>query len=109
MDDPDGYLPPALQNMPEKLLMISNHNLLTLQGYARQAKSGLLENAYDIAEEAGKPTAPVLVNGMHKPTTTLESLTWYRVAVVWGGSVPVKYFGDSVRFQSLRTVQVVGT
>jgi len=83
VNDPVGYLPDVFANMPERILMISGHNLQTLQDMARDSESGLLENAVQTAEDAGLPTNVFLVNGHLGPQMTMSSHTWHRFRMVY--------------------------
>eukprot|EP00403_Amphidinium_massartii_P039103 CAMPEP_0178435136 /NCGR_PEP_ID=MMETSP0689_2-20121128/33774_1 /TAXON_ID=160604 /ORGANISM="Amphidinium massartii, Strain CS-259" /LENGTH=687 /DNA_ID=CAMNT_0020057203 /DNA_START=33 /DNA_END=2096 /DNA_ORIENTATION=+ len=83
VNDPVGYLPDIYANMPEKVMMISGHNLQTLETMADAASSGLLQDAVSLASNAGLPTNLFLVNGQIGPTLTMPSHTWHRFRMVY--------------------------
>jgi len=83
VEDPDGYLPSVYADMPEKILFISGHNLVTLQDMAQSAQSTILEGAVAAANQAGLDTNVFLVNGQIGPTMSLESHTWHRLRMVY--------------------------
>jgi FtsP/CotA-like multicopper oxidase with cupredoxin domain len=97
VEDPDGYLPARYASMQEKLLVISGHNLNTLQTMARSASSGVLENAAATATNAGYDTNVFLVNGQRGPTMTISGNTWYRFRMVYAAveqSLQLSVTGD---------------
>jgi len=83
VDDPPGYLPAPYDTMVEKVLVISAHNLNTLQTMARASQSTLLENAADQADELELDTNVFLVNGQLDPTIPMDSHRWYRFRMVF--------------------------
>eukprot|EP00971_Amphidinium_carterae_P346915 6488673-Amphidinium_carterae.2 len=83
VNDPAGYLPDVYANMPERILMLSGHNLQTLQDMAQAAQSNLLESALDLAEANNLPTNVFLVNGQRGPQMSIDSNQWYRFRMVY--------------------------
>jgi len=78
VDDPTGYLPDVYANMPEKILMLSAHNLQTLEDMADASQSSLLTDAVNLASTSDLPTNVFMVNGQLGPEMTITSHTWYR-------------------------------
>jgi len=83
VDDPPGYLPEVYSSMEEKLLVISGHNLNQLQGIARKAQSGLLENASETCRAKGHDTNLFLVNKQLGATMTIDSHSHYRLRIIY--------------------------
>ena len=67
VDDPPGYLPEPYDSMIEKVLVISAHNLVTLQAMARASQSTLFEDAETQADALGLDTNIFLANGQVGP------------------------------------------
>mmetsp|Transcript_11294 Transcript_11294/g.25942 ORF Transcript_11294/g.25942 Transcript_11294/m.25942 type:complete len:971 (+) Transcript_11294:113-3025(+) len=83
VNDPSGYLPTEYENMVERIIMISGHNLQTMQGMAEDSQSNLWSDAVNIATTNDFPTNVFLVNGQLGPTVTLSSHIWYRFRMVY--------------------------
>jgi len=83
VNDPPGYLPEPYASMPERVMMLSGHNLQTLQAMAQESSSNLLEDAVATAEANNLPTNVFLVNGMLGPKMTIDAHTWHRFRMVY--------------------------
>jgi len=83
VEDPAGYLPSEYSSMPDKILFISGHNLVTMQRMARSAQSTLWTSAVNDANAASLDTNAFVVNGERGPTLSLQSHTWHRLRMVY--------------------------
>jgi len=98
VEDPPGYLPEVYSSMPEKIMFMSAHNLVTLQEMAQSSQSTLLEGAVSAATDAGLDTNVFFVNGQAGPTMTLESHKWARLRMVYAAveqSLSLSVTGDA--------------
>jgi len=83
VEDPPGYLPQEYEEMPEKVLFVSGHNLNTLQEMAVAASAQVLTTAATDATASGFATNVFLVNGQINPTMPMTSNTWHRLRMVY--------------------------
>eukprot|EP00933_Yihiella_yeosuensis_P019515 TRINITY_DN15802_c0_g1_i1.p1 TRINITY_DN15802_c0_g1~~TRINITY_DN15802_c0_g1_i1.p1 ORF type:complete len:504 (-),score=55.98 TRINITY_DN15802_c0_g1_i1:299-1810(-) len=81
VEDPTDYLPKEFEKMPEKLLLMTNHNMQDLQDIAQLSHSDLLAHAMDIANASGLPTNPILINGQYQPKLKLYKGEWNRFRI----------------------------
>jgi len=83
VDDPEGYLPKEYANMPDKIMVVSYHDLALLQEIALSSQTKILADAADKAALNSKPASVYLVNGQWKPELTIEGGKWTRLRMVF--------------------------
>ena len=72
VEDPPGFVPDQVANMPEVLMIIQHLNLPSLTGIVEESKS-LLHDPADLT--VGDYFS---VNGQYQPVITMEAGKWYR-------------------------------
>jgi len=92
MDDPPSSLPPQVQNMEERVLVLtminaadsSNNLMLGIWGQPvleQKAKGNLWR--YPNKELVNLASQVVLINGQYKPTMKIQSGRWYRLRMIY--------------------------